>query len=323
MKKILLTLFVTMLPLVSCVKSQDVYVGSSDARQISFSPLAQPVTKAAVEGTTFPNQAMYVAAYDATAGADYFGATAFSQDGSTGSWKSSPATFWPLNTATLNFLAYSGVSSGATWDATHPASGIEIVLADNATNQYDLMYACGRQSRTSGSAATSIDMPFKHALALIKFTACTAANYGNRLKITSIVLTGAHYSGTYSVAHTGWDSATDAQSVAGAWSSVSSQANVSRTPSWDNDNAVTTTAQQVGAGILVVPDDDDTLDDYTGFTINYTIDGRGYSYNYTPADLDVHQAKKYIFAISMTLNEIVIVPSVVDYAEEGNNGVTI
>ena len=323
MKKIVLILSVAALALASCVKTSDVYTGSPDARQISFSPLTQPATKAEVEGTAFPNQSMYVAAYDATVGANYFDSIEFSQDGSTGNWKSDPATYWPLNTATLNFLAYSGVPSGATWNSTNPASEVVIALADNSSNQYDLMYACGRQSRTSGSAASNVSMQFNHALALIKFTVGATADYGTRLQLTSIVLTGAHYSGTYTITHTGWNSSTAAQSVAGVWSSVSDEANVTRTPSWANSNAVTTTPQQVGAGILVVPDEDDTADDYDSFTINYKIDNHSYSYTHTPADLDVHQAKKYTFAISMTLNEIIIVPTVEDYAEEGSNGVAI
>lgn len=319
----------------ACTNESTEFVGSNDAREIAFKPLNQNVTRAEVEGTIFPTgQDMYVAAYDATKGADFFGQTTFDEDGSTGKWKASPAKYWPLDAATINFLAYTGVpsGSGSYFNASHPAQDLTIPLADNSTNQYDLMYACGRQSRARGAAASDVAMDFKHALALIKFTVKSAADYGSTLKLQSIVLTGAHYSGTYTVTHTGWndnDNDPAVQAVSGVWSSVGTQTNVTRTPEtaagWDaaGNATVTTTVCQVGAGILVVPDEDDTADDYTSFTINYTLDGNPYSYTHTPADLDVHQAKKYTFAITMTLNEIIIAPTVTDYVEENDNAVAV
>ena len=286
-------------------------------------PIAQKATRAAVEGTTFPTgQDMYVAAYDATNSVNFFNQTTFDEDGSTGKWKANPAKYWPINNATINFLAYTGVPSGSYFNNTNAAQGLTITLDDNSTNQYDLMYACGRGTRSSGSAASDVTMNFKHAQALIKFTVQSAADYGTALKLTSIQLTGAHYSGTFNVTHAGWNDDDDdptPQAVSGSWSSVGTSANVTRTPSWENDNKVTTSAQAVGEGILVVPNDNDANDDYTSFTINYTLDGVAYSYTYTPADLDVHQAKKYTFAITMTLNEIIVT----DFEEENNNAVTV
>lgn len=317
-----------------CACSSDETVSENSAAnqqptEISFSPLTKPNTRAEVEGTVFPSgQDMYVAAYDATKGADFFNQTTFDEDGSTGKWKASPAKYWPLNAATLNFLAYTGVPSGSYFNASHPAQGLTITLADNSSNQYDLMYACGRGTRALNTAASDVAMNFKHALALIKFEVKTAADYSYGtpkqypLAITSIVLTGARYSGTYTIDNvTNYASTSSTYSnLVGTWSSVSTQANVTRTPTFAN---ITTSFQQVGAGILVVPDEDDAVDDYTSFTINYTLDGNAYTYTYIPADLDVHQAKKYTFAITMTLNEIIIVPTVTDYVEENNNAVAI
>jgi len=317
-----------------CACSNDETVSENNAasqqpKEISFSPLTKPNTRAEVEGTTFPTgQDMYVAAYDATANQDYFAQTTFDEDGTTGLWKANPKKYWPMNAATLNFLAYTGVPSGSYFDETHPAQDLTISLADNSSNQYDLMYACGRQSRALNTAASNVDMNFKHALALIKFEVKTASDYSYGdpkvypLAITSIVLTGAHYSGTYTINNSAnYNSTTsDFAGLTGNWSSVNTQANVTRTPTFAN---ITTEFKQVGAGILVVPDDNDETDDYTKFTINYTLDGKPYSYDYTPADLDVHQAKKYTFQITMTLNEIIIAPTVTDYVEENNNAVTI
>lgn len=332
MKKNLFLISVVALALGAC--SNDTTLEQNTATElqpaeIAFSPLNQNLTRAEVEGTTFPTgQDMYVAAYDATKGADYFGQTTFDEDGTTGKWKANPPKYWPMNAATLNFLAYTGVPSGSYFNATHPAQDLTITLADNSSNQYDLMYACGRQSRALNTAASDVAMNFKHALALIKFEVKTAADYSYGspkvypLAITSIVLTGAHYSGTYTIDNsTNYSSTSSTYStLVGVWSSVGTQANVTRTPSFSN---LTTSFQQVGNGILVVPDEDNSADDYTSFTINYTLDGKAYSYDYTPADLDVHQAKKYTFQITMTLNEIIIAPTVTDYVEENDNTVAI
>ena len=334
MKKVLFMISVAAFTLMGCSNESKEYVGNDSPKEIAFMPLTQAPTRGEVEGTGFPSgQDMYVAAYDATKGVDFFDQTTFDEDGSTGKWKASPAKYWPMDAATINFLAYTGVPSGSYFHASPGyAQSLTISLADNTSNQYDLMYACGRQSRARGVAASDVAMNFKHALALIKFEVKTAADYSYLtdpadastrvypLVINSIQLTGAHYSGTFTVTHNGWNSADAAQSVSGLWTSVNTQANVTRTPAFTN---ITTAFQQVGDGILVVPDEDDNTDDYTSFTINYTLDGNAYSYTYIPTDLDVHQAKKYTFQITMTLNEIIIAPTVTDYVEEGTNTVTI
>lgn len=328
MKQNLFFISVALLGLTACSNDTvlEENISTNQPREIAFTPLTQPTTRAAVEGPTFPTgQDMYVAAYDATKNDDFFAQTTFDEDETTGKWKASPAKYWPMDAATLNFLAYTGVPSGSYFNATHAAQGLIIALADNSTNQYDLMYAVGRQSRVRGASASDVDMNFKHAQALIKFTVKSAADYGTALKLTSIVLTGAHYSGTYTINNaTHYNStSSDFSGLTGTWSSVSTQTNVTRTPSWADDNKVTTSAQAVGNGILVVPDEDDETDDYTSFTINYTLDGNAYSYTYTPADLDVHKAKKYTFAITMTLNEIIIAPTVTDFEEENDNAVAV
>lgn len=335
MKKGLFILATAAVVLAGCnndvVLDENVALANPNAPQeIGFTTLNAPVKRgikrAPVNGTDFPSgQDMYVAAYDATKGADFFDQTTFAEDGTSGLWKASPAKYWPMDDATLNFLAYTGIPSGSYFNGTHPAQGLVIALADNSSNQYDLMYACGRGTRARGAAAANVEMEFKHALAQIVFTAKSADDYGTSLKLQSIVLTGAKYSGTYTVTHTGWDDNDDdpaAQAVSGAWSLVGSQANVTREPAvadgWDvaSNATVTETAHQVGLGILVVPDDNAATADFTSFTINYTLDGNPYTYTFTPATdaaKNVDQAKKYTFNIIMTLNEIIIEPEVADY----------
>ena len=70
--------------LASCSSDDTIAENSSVGNQqqeIAFMPLNQKATRAEVEGTTFPSgQDMYVAAYDATKGQDFFVQTTFDED---------------------------------------------------------------------------------------------------------------------------------------------------------------------------------------------------------------------------------------------------
>ena len=330
MKKIVLILSVAALALASCVKTSDVYTGSPDARQISFSPLAQPATKAAVDGVDFPNIAMMVTAYDVTNTRDFFGATAFSKGTTT--WTGSK--YWPLSEAYINFLAIANANADNATDVTwgpeinsvtsNKTEKVQIVMADNKTEQRDLMYAIGHGEVTQSGNALSfnagnpVSMVFNHAQAWISFYAdAYDATSGGKVTLQSITLNGAKYAGTFTVTHTNYN-ASSSQSVAGAWTVLGSAADVA-VPNWtpaaiaydSSGNGV-----PVGDGLLVVPDDDSDTPDFDSFTIAYTLDGKNYSYTYTPTVRNVDQKKHYIYNINFHLHEIEIAASVTDWADQ-------
>ena len=154
MKKYLILLSVAALALVSCAKVKDVYTGSPESRQIAFSPLAQPATKAAISDGVFPTSSkMYVAAYDATAGAPLFDATEFSYSSGT-LWTGGKS--WPLSPARINFLAYAEFQGETASWATPNASGVTLTMTDNRTAQKDLIYAIGSGSVTQNANSTGV-----------------------------------------------------------------------------------------------------------------------------------------------------------------------
>ena len=220
MKKIFVLIPAVALALVSCVKTQDVYTGAPESREIAISALSLPATKTAADtyagpiaSTTFPADLnMYVAAYQVSpTPANYFGATQFTNNGSY--WGG--GKYWPLSEAYLNFLAIANAPS-ATFDATTPASGAEISF--DASGQNDLMYAIGHAAVSqdgNGLTFPNVEMSFRHALAWISFRV-----KGNAaITISSITLNGASYSGTYTVTHTNYNQSSN-QSASGVWSSV-------------------------------------------------------------------------------------------------------
>ena len=324
---------VAALAMTACTSETNEFVGAPEAREIAFSPLAAPNTRAgdqyAVDGTAFPTDInMMVTAYQvsATGGSAgvYFDATSFAKG--TTYWEGTTKKYWPLTPAYINFLAIANANAdnatGVTW-GSDKADEVEIVMSDNSSAQRDLMYAIGNGAVTqSGNALTfpdNVSMTFKHAQAWIDFKVKAYSATETAITINSITLTGAKYNGTYTVTHTAYDANTG-QSVAGTWSDLGSTQNIA-VPGW-SATALTTSLVTVGKGLMIVPDDALT-GDFTSFTINYTFDGKTYEYTYTPASTQVEQAKHYIYEITFKLHEILINPTVTDWADQTATAITI
>lgn len=332
MKKSLFLIPVAALAFAACSNDTTVEQNTTmnQPKEIAFSPIATPNTRAAVDGTTFPTSyAMQVAAYDATAGANYFDATEFSYGTST--WKGN--RYWPFTPATINFLAYADLTAGsATWNATNPASAVTLVMGDNKTAQKDLMYACGTgtvtQSSNTLSFPANVPMQFKHAQAWVKFTVQAGdATSATAITVNSITLNSVSCQGTYTVTHANWnetaatrEAAGDGSkdgSVSGVWSAYDTYAGNVPAVAAAGYSTFSTSVQDY-ASLMVVPDQG-----MASFTINYTLDGKTYNYTYTPASTSLAQATKYIYNIKLTVHEIEIVPSVVDWTTGSTTAVNI
>ena len=339
MKKNLFFMALAALALASCTNDETVEQNTTNnqPQEIAFAPLAQPASRAAdtyanaIDGTTFPTDLnMYVAAYQVSPTAtNYFAGTQFVYNNaggaaaSSGHWGGATARYWPLAECYINFLAYANVTGTAAFDATNYASAATITQTDNHTAQTDLMYAIGNgQVTKSGNTftfPTKVDMEFKHAQAWMDFYVKANSTVETAITVNSITLTGAKYSGTYTITHTAYNANTG-QSVAGAWTSTSSQGNYT-IPGW-SATALTTSLVHVGNGLMIVPDDNAETADWTSFTINYTYDGQAYDYTYTPATAaaqSVEQAKHYVFNITFKLHEIFVDATVADWTDSSTN----
>lgn len=328
MKKILFAITVATVAMTACTNESSEYVGSgTEAKEIAFSPIATPTTRAAVSNTTFPtNSSMQVAAYmvEPTAG-NFFDGTTFTygysggSSASSGKWGGETAQYWPLSACYINFLAYANVTGTGAFDSTTPASAATITQGDNSSTQNDLMYAIGQgEVSKSGNSLTipgNVPMQFQHAQAWICFTVQGSTN----ITLKKITLNGAKYAGTYTITHTNYNAKTG-QSVSGAWSSLGDAKDVD-VPGW-TQAALTGSAVTVGNGLMIVPDGTETSD-FTKFTISYSLGGKDYTYEYTPTSTNVAQATKYIYAITMTANEIYVSPTVVDWTSGGSTAVSV
>lgn len=319
-----------------CACSNDTVVSDSNStiepKEISFTPLTKPNTRAAVDGTTFPDIDMKVTAYDAEKPGVFFDATTFSKGTTT--WTASK--YWPLTPATINFLAIANANAdnatGVTW-GTNKADQVTIVMSDNSTAQRDLMYACGTGSVTQTSNTlnfpTDVPMTFYHAQAWIKFTVkANNTTTATNLTVNSITLNSVSCDGTFRVTHTNYDK-TKAQrdaaapaggldgSVAGVWSAYDNNVgDITAIPA-AGYTGLSTTVQDYG-NLMVVPDQG-----MASFTITYTVDGNTYNYTYTPASTSLAQKTKYVYNITFGLHEIEIAPRVDDWVNGGPTDLTI
>lgn len=345
MKKSLFVVAVAAFAMTACTNEKNEYVGDNSPKEIAFKPLSQKPTRAAVQGTTFPDQSMEVVAYQsAPTTGDYFSKTTFSQDGSTGKWKASPAKYWPLSAATLNFFAVSGASVNAaditiadgfaTAGVNYGKTGATGTYSE--TTQSDIMYSFARGSvaKTSGTNTlvfSDVAMTFHHALALINFQIKGSTG----ITVTSITLDNAHYTGSLAIANTGDGLLATSGDVNTAltWTAdaVVDHVTVPHISNHALDSNFypdgTTSGQTDWAALMIIPG---TSYGFESFTINYTYNSKNYSYTYVPtwnsgnvAVTPVSADTKYTYQITMTLHEITIAPQVDPWTTPAETSVTI
>lgn len=304
----------------ACNKTEVVY--NNDPKEIAFNAVNKTAVKAPVDGAAFPtDDNMQVAAYlaqgDAGAGqitsGNYFAATLFDYAGEF--WKGN--RYWPLSESIINFLAISQPDPASpvttVFDSTTPAAVATVTLADNSTVQYDLMYAAAQGHCTPGNYP-DVDMVFKHALSWIYFTVKTNVTGTGKITVNSITLNDAVYDGTLTLTNNCYNVTSSytsaAANVDADWTTVGTKQNV---PVVSGAVTCGTTALDFGNGLLVLPGDQ------TSFTINYTIThetgvANTLTYTYTLGG-EWAMAKKYIYNITLNLNEILIDPVVADWAD--------
>ena len=327
MKKYLFLASVAALSFTACTNETEEFTGTGSASQqqeIAFTPLTKAATRAAITDGTYPdNQVMQVAAYampisSSWAAGGYFDKTPFNGTNAT-SWKGTPARYWPLTDAYVSFLAVTGVDAeDITFASSTFASGATVVYdAASFTAQGDLMYS-GKQEQVTKSGNTltypdDADMEFKHALAWLNFKirVPNAATYTDVIDVTSIVVNGAYQTGTFTITNTGYNTVGD-PTPTGTWGSFGS-ATATTVPSSSYTAALPNDGTYADCGnVLLVPQASPTTS-FTSFTINFTMNGKAYSFDYTPDSKVLAQAKKYTYQITFKLTEIEIDPVVVTW----------
>lgn len=332
MKKIFLIAASAMMVLASCTKVVINYPEDAQPQEIAMFAVNKSATKApvggAVEGATFPTDYnMMVAAYlvsgtTNTTPGEYFTNKIFAKNGDT--WTG--GQYWPVSTATLNFVAIAphiddNVTTTISEKSATSEPGVATVnIANNQTNQYDVMYAVGQSTKTAGQQPEEVVMVFKHALSWVNFTFNTATT-GVTIKINSVKINDAAYNGTLTVTSTNYTTNTN-QEATTSWTSTTTIDYI-EVPGAGDNFVLNTTAndyQSFGKGLLVVPHNYSNDNPKPSFTINYTVtqDGKAFTYDYTYTftnGVTWEEGKKYVYKVSITLHEIEVKPSVEDWGD--------
>jgi len=202
MKKTLKTLALAGAVLASAACSEKLPQKNAD-RQISLNPVTAMSTKAAIDGTYFPDdRTMVVSAYyNAKTGdsGNYFKGSTFEKVGN--NWSSDK--LWPVS-GDLSLLAYSadGLAIDPAKDAevsydTNVAEGVTLTVPDNADKQCDILWA---SAKNQSYISTGNPLIFNHAEALVIFTAKSNINFNKPdnlgITITKITIENAFYSGS-------------------------------------------------------------------------------------------------------------------------------
>lgn len=317
-------LFVTLAALFLAACSEVSYEGP-EKEILLDSFLSTPVTKASSNGplnlngssaVAMPtdNRTLYVSAYYSDANNSSYNGNYFTDIPFTyasGAWRGSGnyKKYWPA-TGTLAFLAFTkeGLSPTITHNSNNTA-GLTYPMPNNISNQEDVMMAY--KTAVSRPSGNSVALAFKHAQAVVCFTAAAAAgaaydgtnNYGFR--VTNVQLLNACYSGTITA------TVSDVDNISFAWSSQGSRGDRSF-PSVTGTNLGTSASACGTTGILVPGQATNGNGVYILITYelhngkaadNSTNVTTTMTYKY-PVTTEWTAGNKYTYAFTFNLNEI-------------------
>lgn len=354
MKKIYLLFFLAALSAACMEVSEPGMTPSGD--EMSVSTFVGPQTKVPIDGTALPtDRTLKVSAYwNAPSGrgtsANYFSNVTFSEDATgTNKWRggtksgttfTSAPRYWP-QTGTLDIFAYSangltcGAVSGTQTYMTKVADGVTLNIENNSTIQTDILFGrvAAATKVTGGNSLT-----LRHAQALLVWTAESevaynaTTNYG--ITLDAIKLEDAFFAGKLVIDGTAaagsncsWDFTGQSKVASRALLNLSNSSvlayNVPSTAAIVGSSTVSGTAGWnlgLGGRGIMVPEQSATR-----FYVEYTIHN-GFDDASNRIDNKVSalytcsgtwdEGKKYIYKIHFTMNEIIVTPTVTDWANQ-------
>lgn len=331
MKKFFLIAASALMVFASCSKVNINYENDGQPQEIGVFAVNKNMVKGAFESTSdFPTTyPMLVSAYLVSGTTDtdpgeYFNDIKFEYNDKYDGIVWTGGQYWPLSQASINFLAVApeitGVGTTSTTTTDEFSKTATVVVTGNEGNQYDVMYAVGNGKKADGQTTSNVALTFQHALSWINFTV-TCGNSGNGapdITCNSITLNNAYFNGQNTV-------------TAKALNTNSPTVELG---DWDITKASVTGTHTVdlNGGALVIPtsytkSNEDNAKNLS-FTINYTVtQGEGeeekeFTYDYTHVFETVtwDPGKKYTYAVTITLKEITIAPSVGLWDDTDENG---
>lgn len=193
MKKHFVLGALAVLALAACTKSEVVELNKGN--EISLTAVTGKNLTKAADG--YCNSAMPAdfAVWAATDGKKYFEAQTYTRDGSTNTYKSTNARYWP--TTDVDFFAAKNYGASATLTETDPTSlaVANYTVPTTVANQTDFIYAVTKGATKAGGPAV---LNFRHALSQIEFQAKNQ-NAGIHVEISEVTIKHVCSKGSFSV----------------------------------------------------------------------------------------------------------------------------
>lgn len=344
MKKSLLFAALAVVAMASCTKNE--ISQSTRTKEITFTTpvLARHTKNTEIEGATYPtgtsfnvyawyNKGNSFVAGDASAymtDVKVSHTTLINDDtpGDGGAWVPANKYYWPKQ-GVLTFDAYSPNGLSGTVSAT-AADGIKVenhTVETNLAAQQDFLYATRAKNKTSstGTNATydGVDIAFNHALAVVKFTAKTNADYSKttKIKIKEINIQTIKNQGTFNQNE-------NASPAAAAWSDQDGTATyVALTADYEHSVEITSSSTDIAgcSTVIVLPQELEARTQKLHIEYYMKTDATDAQPLLQTADLYFHHAtaladgnkwemgKRYTYNIVIGLNEIYFAPSVTEW----------
>ncbi len=316
-----------MLGAVSCAKTE--IIQDEAPVEMSFKAVTNLPSKADPElsGASLGTDNKYViyAAASADGSPKYFDPAATSYggqlfayftDGAKSKWFPASGTatyektpiYWPFGGMKVDFLAYALTpeakqSLAPTFHGETHAREFTIDAWDTFDDQFDVMYAVANGCVPGASG--EVNLTFKHAQALLAFTAKKSATTDVDLMINKITVKGLEYEGNLKVDNY------RAQLKVG-WT-INADADKDLPKAVTFPYTLTNTAVKITDNLLIPEQDAKEI------VINYTMGGKTFDYSLNIPRMVWEMGKKYTFNLEFSAAEITFTSSVDDWNEVVDN----
>ena len=219
--------------------------------------------------------------------------------------------YWPFGGVKVDFLAYAltpaaKAALSPTFHADTHAREFTVADWDTFAHQYDVMYAVanGCVPGTDGNVA----LVFKHAQALLAFTAKKSATTTVDLTINKITIKDLEYAGTLKVDNyranlkAGWTISAHGDKDLSAAEGIA-----------DFPYTLNSTATQITTNLLIPEQETKQI------VINYSMGGKTFDYELNIPRTPWEMGKKYTFNLEFSAAEITFTTSVDDWTEVVDN----
>ena len=296
MKKFFFCAAAAIVALASCSKTQVVYNDAPE--EIGFKAVSGVMTKAPLTRTELPTTATMMvyaskSAEETGKYTPYFSKQTFEWKANT-YWGGTTAQYWP-ESGYLKFIAYcpSTIGTDVTGDATQ-----NIVISDvDAADQTDILYTNLTAAQECANKPV-VAMPFLHALAQVQVTAKVSNADMTDVNVTKVVLKTPILTGNLTL--TGTDA---------TWADQANGEDITMNNVIASTD-LTTTSQTLGTGTLVVPGATTST-----LVVTYTIGGLEVTTDPISIAGTWEKGKKYIYNLTIGLDEIILNPSVSDWTD--------